>query len=290
MIARPFVPVSAAIALIALIGASRAWSQIAFSLRTDVVVLDVSVRQRGEIVRGLTAQGFDVRDNGVRQNVTSVRFADVPAHVVLALDLSRSVRGATLDDLRAAVHRVIALLAPDDMAAVIGFSSQIVTRAPFTNDRALLEAALVTSLRPGDTSLMDAVYAAMLLGHDRPGRPLVIVLNDGADTGSFLDARQVLEAARRTRAVVYAVTSGNPRPDAFLDDVTRLTGGRHIVPGSNEGLSDALASALVAAKERYLLTYTPENVDVDGWHELSVRVPSLPDAEIEARPGYFVAR
>lgn len=213
MIARPFVPVSAAIALIALIGASRAWSQIAFSLRTDVVVLDVSVRQRGEIVRGLTAQGFDVRDNGVRQNVTSVRFADV-----LALDLSRSVRGATLDDLRAAVHRVIALLAPDDMAAVIGFSSQIVTRAPFTNDRALLEAALVTSLRPGDTSLMDAVYAAMLLGHDRPGRPLVIVLNDGADTGSFLDARQVLEAARRTRAVVYAVTSATlvPAPSSTM--------------------------------------------------------------------------
>lgn len=288
MTVRSLVAAGVVTAVIGVEYATPASSQIAFTSRTDVVQIDVAVRRRGEVVRGLTAKDFEVRDNGVRQPIASVQFADVPAHVVLALDMSRSVRGATLDDLRTAVRRVVGLLASEDTAAVVGFSDQVVVRAPFTTDRALLDAALATPLRAGDTALIDAVYAAMVLGDDRPGRPLVIVLSDGADTGSFLDADHVLQAARRTRAVVYGVTSGSTRPDEFLNDVTRATGGHHIVLRDETRLSEALASALVAAKERYLLSYTPQGVDMAGWHQLSVRVPSLSDAEIEARPGYLV--
>jgi hypothetical protein len=39
-------------------------------------------------------------------------------------------------------------------------------------------------------------------------------------------------------------------------------------------------------RQRYLLTYTPEGVDADGWHDLDVRVKRR-GADVTARPGYF---
>jgi hypothetical protein len=56
-------------------------------------MVDVHVRDGGRPVAGLTATDFDVRDNGVRQQIRAVTFEDVPVSLLLAFDVSTSVRG-----------------------------------------------------------------------------------------------------------------------------------------------------------------------------------------------------
>ena len=68
-----------------------------------------------------------------------------------------------------------------------------------------------------------------------------------------------LDTAKRTGPVVYTVTMQGRR-DAFVDDLTRLTGGRTIDVSSLDKVGDAVAEILNEARQRYLVSYTPTGV------------------------------
>jgi hypothetical protein len=54
---------------------------------------------------------------------------------------------------------------------------------------------------------MDAAYVALTTTLAQAGRSLVVVCTDGADTSSWLEPQEVLESAKRSNAVLYAVTA-----------------------------------------------------------------------------------
>ena len=66
----------------------------------DVVTVDAFAHHERKPIADLTARDFIVRDNGVEQVVDSIGTTD-SAHVIIGLDLSGSVDGKTLDQLRA---------------------------------------------------------------------------------------------------------------------------------------------------------------------------------------------
>ena len=256
-----------------------------FSSRVDTVRVDVSVRQGPRPVAGLTSADFEVLDNGVRQHVDFASLEQMAVSVVLALDVSGSVEGARLAQLRAAGGRLVGMLAARETAAVVAFTDQVTIASDFTSDRSRLLAALEQPSGRGDTALLDATHAALVLGESQQGRPLVIIFSDGADTASFLSADVVLETARRTAPVVYAVTMFDTSSD-FIDDLVRSTGGRRLEVESLDRVSDAFAEILSESRERYLLSYTPTGVQRGGWHQIDVRVRGR-RAEVRARPGYL---
>jgi VWFA-related protein len=257
-----------------------------FASRVDTVRVDVSVRQSGQAVQGLVAADFEVLDNGVRQRVDFAALDQMPVNVVLALDMSGSVRGVRLAQLRDAGARLVDMLGPAESAAVVAFTDLVTIRSRFTDDKPSLLAALQQPIEGTDTSLVDATYAALVLGGSRTGRPLVIVFSDGADTASFLSADLVLDTARRAGSVVYVVASVRDGDNSFLDSLVQLTGGRRLEVASIERLSDAFAEILDESRERYLLSYTPTGVRPGGWHEIVVRVRGR-RADVHARPGYL---
>ena len=257
-----------------------------FSVRVDSVSLDVSVTRNREPVLNLTTSDFELFDNGVAQQIDSIGFDEVPVNVMLALDMSGSVQGTRLEQLRRAATAIFQGLAPGDSGGLLGFSERVVVRSGFTADRELLTNALRQPVPGGDTALYDAVYTAMVLGDDEAGRPLVIVFSDGADTASFLSPALVLDAARRLRPAVYAVTSPGVRDD-LLNDLVRATGGRRLDVASLDRLSETFAAVLAESRQRYLIGFTPQGVEPTGWHELTVRVRGRSDVVISARPGYI---
>jgi Ca-activated chloride channel family protein len=276
----------AAAALVVCIGVVEAAQTPTFSARTETVRVDVSVLDRGQVVRGLKAEDFELLDNGVPQRVDFAGFEDTPVSVVLALDMSGSVSGPRLEQLRAAGGRMTSALRPGDAAGLVAFSDRVDIRSRPTSDLDRLSAALQQPVAAGDTALIDATYAAMVTGAAANGRPIVIVFSDGADTASFLAPELVLDAARRLVPVVYAVTTAGAERGGFLDDLVRLTGGRRF-DASLERLGDTFAAILNESRLRYLISYTPEGVARGGWHELTVRVRKRDRLEIHARPGYL---
>jgi VWFA-related protein len=121
------------------------------------------------------------------------------------------------------------------------------------------------------------------------GRGLVIVFSDGVDTSSWLEPKAVLDAAKRSDAVLYAVSSGQSPREDFLRELTEQTGGRLFRIESTKGLSAVFLEVLDEFRQRYLLSYSPAGVSHEGWHELKVRVKGR-SATVRARPGYLAGQ
>jgi len=137
----------------------------------------------------------------------------------------------------------------------------------------------------GETSLVDATHAAMLLGESDVGRSLVLVFTDGVDTASWLTPEIVLNTARRTDVVVCGVSVGRT-PDTFLRDVADITGGALVNLDSTQNLQRTFVRLLDEFRQRYLVSYSPRGVAKGGWHRLDVRLKGRKVA-IKARPGYL---
>jgi Ca-activated chloride channel family protein len=137
----------------------------------------------------------------------------------------------------------------------------------------------------GETAVMDGAFVALTSTLGQPGRSLILVCTDGYDTWSWLTPEEVLESARRTNVVVYAVTSSDSRRDDGLTMLTDATGGHVIRVKSSTELASAFQKILEDFRNRYLLAYTPSGVGPDGFHRLDVRV-KRPGATVRARPGY----
>jgi VWFA-related protein len=251
----------------------------------DAVRLDVLVTNNGRTVRGLTVADFEILDNGVPQTPDLVSFEEIPLNVVLALDASSSVVGERLEDLRDAGRAVLDALKKNDQTALITFSQAIARAAELTPDVPSVKETLADVEPEGPTSLVDATYAAITVADADLGRGLLILFSDGVDTASWLPERAVIDAARRSDVVVYAVSAA-ARPAAFLRTVTNETGGRLYEVTSTRDIRRVFLAALEEFRQRYLVSYTPHGVQTDGWHRVDVKVKGR-RASVRARPGYL---
>ncbi|MGE0452602.1 MAG: VWA domain-containing protein [Vicinamibacteria bacterium] len=289
------VPVACALALAlgpARAAAAQSPPPLVFATQAEVVRVEVSVTRDGRPVGGLTTADFEIRDSGVLQRLNPVVGEAVPLDVALVLDMSQSVQGRRLEELRAAADAFLGGLRPADRAAMFAFSHQIAQLQPLTHELGAVRAALARASGSGATALRDAVFAALRLPEtagDR--RAAAVVLTDGIDTASWLEKAQVIDSARRGPSVVYFVLA-DPHPGsgvgpdrAFLRDVSRETGGRLFEVG-RRSLEASFVEVLEHIRSRYLLSYFPEPTPAAGWHRLSVKV-KRPGLDVQVRPGYF---
>lgn len=263
-----------------------------FSVSTSGVRLDVLALDGRTPHVGLTRDQFEVRDNGVLQQVDSVVTTDA-AHVVVVLDVSGSVQGEPLRRLIDAANALLARLTAKDRLTLVGFSHQVQLLTPV--DGRVRPELLPTG---GSTSLHDAVFASVLLAGDDPRPALMILLTDGLDSTSWLSQAQALNLTQRADVVIYPVVtdyealraSRSPRDRGAKRDLDRLadeTGGRVFPVRSRRPLQDALLGTLDEYRHRYILTYTPRGVERRGWHRIDVALKGV-RGSVHTRRGYEV--
>jgi VWFA-related protein len=275
--------VFAALLIVATIGVHT--QEATFSSTVEAVRVDVLVTDSGQPVRGLRPADFEVRDNGVPQAVDLITFEQLPLRVVLALDMSDSVAGDRLSHLRGAGGAVLAALRAQDEAALVTFSHVVRLAAPLTRDLGSARAALDRAEGNGNTALVDGTYAALTVGESGAGRALLMVFSDGVDTSSWLASDAVVEIAKRSDVVAYAVSVRSKIKPVFLHELTAATGGRLLEIEKTANLEASFLTILDEFRNRYLLSYSPAGVVRGGWHRLDVQVKRR--ATVKARPGYF---
>jgi VWFA-related protein len=287
-------------------------TQQSFRVGTIGVRVDVLVTRGQKLVRGLTAGDFELRDEGVPQKVSEIEVEQIPLNLILAFDTSGSVAGDRLHSLVQAGDSLLEQLRPDDRVALLAFSTRVRLLAPLTPSRQQIHGVFTTLAAEGATSLRDAAFAALALRESDPGRTLVLIFSDGADTASWLHAASVIEAAKRTDAVVYAIAiteqryvytmtsrTGTRTPGLsqikvvpveeagkFLEHLTEETGGRVMFANSNKDLRATFTQTLSEFRDRYVLSYTPTGVSPTGWHRLEVKLKAK-SGNVTARRGYF---
>jgi VWFA-related protein len=280
---RPLASTAAVVAAVLVAVATPHAQTPVFSARVDAVRVDVEVRRGDRPVAGLTAADFEILDNGVPQRAELVSPTALPLNVVLALDRSASLDARERDHLIAAGRRVVDALRPAESAALVSFSDRIAILSTFSSDGPALRAWVATPMPAGDTALHDAAHVAMLLGAAAPGRPIVILFSDGDDTASVLTEAAVVDTARRTGAVVCAVTLGTE--SQVLPRLADETGGVFVKETSLDRVAARFGEILESFRHRYLVSFTPTGVARDGWHRLTVKVKG--GGQVRARSGYW---
>ena len=276
--------------VVVLYAAPVAERQPVFRATVDLVRLDLLAVHDGQPVVGLTADDFEVFDNGVRQQIERVLFEEVPIDIVLAFDTSLSVRGEKLDHLLEASHAFLRGLRTNDRMGLMTFDSRVRLRTQVTGALELVARHLYQVQAAGSTSLLDAVYWSLLLPMRAEGRQVVLLFSDGLDNTSWLERMDVLRVVQRSEAVIYAVglrrkvvwpTSGVD--NRLLENLAEESGGRLFFADSSDRLRPVFERVLAELRTRYLLTYYPRGVPRPGWHTLQVKLKSRPGDVITRR-------
>jgi len=274
----------------ALLAAAAAQAPPVFRAEVGVVRVEVLVTRGGSPVRGLAAADFELRDDGVLQDLQPILEEQTPVDAVLVLDASESVSGPKLVALEAAAGTFLDGLHGGEHAALLAFNHEVQQLQALTTDLAEVRRALDRVSPRGNTALVDAAYAALRLRDPGERRTAIVVFSDGIDNLSWLSAADVVEAAGRSNATVYGVTvrgKGDPK-EAFLGDVARATGGRLFEASSERDLRARFLDVLEDIRSRYVLRYVPGGPGAPGWHKLEVRLRSG-KGDVLARPGYWRA-
>ncbi len=185
---------------------------------------------------------------GVARPHAKVNVPREEATVVLALDVSRSMKAtdvepSRLDAARAAAKVFLADVPEKFRVGVVSFATRAVVALPPTTDRDLASAAL-DSLETGEgTAIGDAVALSLQIGRNQREADgaipptSVLVISDGARDGGILEPKAAAERARKQGVPVYSILLGTP--DGVVEET--LPGGfRQIirVPPSAETLAE----------------------------------------------------
>jgi VWFA-related protein len=265
----------------------------AFRAGIDVVAVDVSVRSNGRPVAALQLKDFEVRDNGVAQSLIDMTYESVPIDVIVALDVSQSVTGETLDRLRDAVGQLRRDLTPTDQLQVLAFNGRITRTINYSDPPSAVDVALGQLRASGGTALLDAMAVALVTPAQASRRQLVMVFSDAIDSSSVTDAATILEVARHRTATMACVL---PPPPAVTSKAiaegrslcARLaaeTGGLVVTMTRRLDLATTFKGVLDDFRSSYVLHFKPAGVEPGGFHTLDVRV-SRRDAEVRSRKGY----
>lgn len=250
--------------------------------------VDVLVTLDDKPLDGLSASDFELYDNGVRQTIESAKMQQgLPLEAILIFDMSRSVDGQLLDNLKNAARKLLEDFREEDRAALVMFNQAVVYGSPMTTDLGRIEEALERMRPSGNSSLIDASYAGLVLAETgSESLPLIIIFSDGLDTASWLSGDDVLETAKHNDSVVYGISTQIQKGKTFLSDLTKLTGGILLEVEDDRKLTDYFLGILREFRKRYVLFYKPQGVSETGWHKLDVRV-GIRSAEVHTRPGYM---
>lgn len=258
-------------------------------VRADAVLVPVIVTRRGEFVRGLKRQDFELFEDGVPQAIASVGSEDVPLDLVLAIDISGSMEDA-IEEVRPAVKHLLSKLRPRDAATLIGFNDTMFVVAERETDQRAREDA-VDLLSPwGGTALYDATVRALDLVSRAWGRKGVVVFSDGDDRHSLTSREAAMARVEASDAMLYTVGFGSGATvetlRANLETYARSTGGRAFFPRNVKDLDSVFNQIVTELANQYVLSYSSTNLEQDAkWRDIKVQVRTG-KYDIRARRGY----
>ena len=201
--------------------------------------LSVVASQPVSTIPALTENGRPVTD------LTGVNLSN-GASVVLAIDRSESMAGASIRNATAAGQAFVGQKPSADRIAVVVFGHRAVTVGGFSPVAADADSALqgvkVDSV-PG-TALYDAVVAAaQLLGKNGTAGRVIILLTDGHDVSSSATLADAVAAARAAHAAVYPIAIASHDFDPVpLQQLARQTNGTYHRATSSAALRSVYGS------------------------------------------------
>jgi VWFA-related protein len=289
-----------------------------------LVLAPVTVTDRkGNLIDGLTVKDFALTDEGVPQKLRLDTSDTVLAPVSLVVAVQSS--GISTPELFR-IQRVGSMIKPlvigdRGQAAVIAFDEETRVFEDFTSDSSKISSAFerINPRTIKSARLIDAVGEGVRMLTTRPAnnRRIMLLLSESRDRGSRMKLAEAIEQAQRAGVVIYAGTysaqgaawtsrpeNAPPMPGGpdylggigelvrlgkanAADEFARATGGRHLSFLTLNSLEKTISRTGEEIHSQYLLSFVPAESKKSGFHRIQVAVPSMPNAVIRVRAGYW---
>lgn len=265
----------------------------AFPVRTYVLTLPKG--------RKLSLHGVSVKENGGSVVQPSLVPASAAAPKtfgnVLVLDASYSMTGKPLAAAVAAAQAFAVQRNPNEQLGVIEFNKKITVALPLTASATKIASALAEQpVITTGTHIYDAVAAAeTMLTKAGISSGSIIVLSDGADTGSTKTVAQVGRAARIANTKIYTVGLDDASYNSHALKALARAGKGEYTKAKAAALAPFFAQLSQELSNQYLLSYKsligpnkPVNVEVSvqgvGTATTGYRTPALPHSNSTPPP------
>ncbi len=253
-----------------------------YSLRVDVPIvnLDVGVLldKTHQFVPGLKAGNFAVVEDGVEQQVQSVRLTKTPITAVMLLEFAANSY-YFINDMQNASAAFFRTLQPEDYVAVETYDIRTHVLCDFTNNRDVVAQALNSLIIPTwhETNEFDALYETLDRLSRVEGQKYIILVSSGRDTLSRLTLDQILAKVKTAQnTTVFSISTGGMLREMGRDNISALqdqnelrtfatmTGGLYFNPIFQGELPDIFSRINDSIRNKYVLTYRPTNNKNDG--------------------------
>jgi VWFA-related protein len=182
-----------------------------FRSNIDAVSVDVSVRRGKRPVSGLKASDFEIFDNGVPQKILDIGYEKLPIDVTVLLDVSESVTGPMLNELRRGVRQLREGLESRDRLKLVTFNMRIRRLADFAGPAVSADAAFESLEGTGSSAIFDALAVALTSQRAAGRRQLIVLFSDGVDSSSVIDPPLLVDVAKRSAPTIAAVLASSTR-------------------------------------------------------------------------------
>jgi VWFA-related protein len=275
-------------------------SDFTLRVKTNLVILNATVvDHHNALVSGLDKADFQVYEDHVLQPIKHFSHEDLPVAVGLVIDNSGSM-GSKRADVIAAALSFARSSNPEDQMFAVNFNEHVSyglpANIPFTNRKDQLQTALSAIKTIGETALYDAIDSAIdHLKQSKCDKKILIVISDGGDNASKHSLAQVIETAKKSDAIIYAIgifdaQDGDQNP-GVLKRFARDTGGEAFFPALSNEIAYLCEGIARDIRNQYTLAYVPTISKLDGgYRSVEVRVSSHGRGRLSARTraGYFV--
>lgn len=268
-----------------------------FRSDTRLVLLHASVVDKsGKLVTNLPQSAFKVYENGTEQQIKIFRREDVPVSLGILIDDSGSMRDKRAKVSAAAIALVKASN-PQDEVFLVNFNDEAYLDVPFTNDVSKLEEGLQKIDSRGGTAMRDAISMSIdyVKQKAKKDKKVLLVVTDGNDTASMESLEKLVQKARQSEVLIYAIgVLGEEEPreskkaQRALKALTEASGGMAYYP---KLLPDVEKLSLQVAHEirnQYIIAYSPAVQALDGsFRQIRVTVKGPGSPSVRTRNGYY---
>ena len=290
--------------LVAAVVTTLAAQQSVFRSDADLVHFTVTVTdKKGNVVRDLTVDDFEVLEEGKPQAISSFARGDDTSEVALHAGLLFDTSESMIKDLEIARTAAIGFLnrLPDaEDLTLVDFDTDV-RLGRFTQDDFPRLVERIRSREPdGYTALYDAFAVYLDSAREQRGRTVLVAFTDGGDSRSEITFNDVLNTIRASGVTIYVVgllenQYGSLKNESRLrlGRIAEEAGGQAIFPTSMKQIESAYDRILEELRGQYSLGYVSTDARRDGkWRDVRIRVtrPELKDLRVRTRHGYFAPR
>jgi tight adherence protein B len=190
----------------------------------------------------------------VDASAETVEGGQVERTTILVLDASNSMEGEKLEAATSAIDSFLASAPEDVQIGLVTFAGTVQqTIEPTTDHQSIVDVLAQIDLKPG-TKLYDAVQTGADLAGTEGARSL-LVLSDGADTGSATSIDDLSTAASEAGVVVDVVALGQSADQQdTLESLASAAGGQ-VIPADPDALGAVFSAQAEALASQVLVTF-----------------------------------